>query len=104
MTGERRRHKRYASTKAVRARAEGGKGEGSLKDISISGAAVATELTVDQRDAVELDIDDLDPLFGHVARTFDDGFAVEFELDGDDEQRLLSELSALHEDILNEEF
>jgi len=45
---------------------------------------------------VEIDIEDMSPLSGRVARSFDEGIAVEFELDEDEEERLLSEIMALH--------
>jgi len=33
----------------------------------------------------------------------DDGFAVEFELDGDDEDRLVTEIMEIHDAIRSEE-
>jgi len=48
---------------------------------------------------VELDIENIGLLTGHVTRTLDDGFAVAFELDGDDEDRLMAELTSIQNSI-----
>ena len=74
-----------------------------MKDISAGGAALSVEAEVDEESQVELDIEDLSPLLGTVARTYDDGFAVEFDLDEEDEDRLLTELTELRDTIRQED-
>lgn len=96
---EKRRHRRVNVSKSVQAKTESQQYKGSVKDISVSGAALSVEAEVEEDSQVELDIEDLSPLSGIVARSYDDGFAVEFDLDEDDEDRLLSELTELHDTI-----
>ena len=70
-----------------------------MTDISAGVAALSVDADVEDESQVELDIEDLSPLSGIVARSYDDGFAVEFDLDEAEEDRLLSELTELHDTI-----
>ena len=96
MTDDQRRHPRIAFKKSVQTRSKNARKKGSLKDISASGAAISVDLDVKKDDMVQIDIEDMSPLSGRVARSFDDGIAVEFDLDEDEEERLLAEMMALH--------
>ena len=60
---------------------------------------MSVETEVEDESQVELDIEDMSPLSGTVVRSYDDGFAVEFDLDEEEEDRLLSELTELHDTI-----
>ena len=96
---EKRRHRRVSVSKFVQARTESRQYQGSVTDISAGGAALSVDAVVEDESQVELDIEDLSPLSGIVARSYDDGFAVEFDLDEDEEDRLLTELRELHDTI-----
>jgi c-di-GMP-binding flagellar brake protein YcgR len=96
---EKRRHRRVSLSKSVQAKTDSRQYEGSVKDISASGVALNVDAEVDEESQVELDIKDLSPLSGIVARSYDDGFAVEFDLDEEEEDRLLSELADLQDHI-----
>jgi hypothetical protein len=101
--GEKRRHARHAVDRAVNAVSGGRKHKGRLRDISASGAAIQTDGELDADAHVEIEIEDMEDLSGRVARSFDDGFAVEFELEDDDEDYLLDEIAALDDAIRREE-
>ena len=96
MVDDQRRHPRIAFKRNVQTRSKNARQNGSLKDISASGAAISVDLDVEKNDMVEIDIEDMSPLSGRVARSFDDGIAVEFDLEEDEEERLLAEMTALH--------
>ncbi len=96
---DKRRHRRVSVSKSVQAKTESRQYQGKVTDISANGAALSIDAEVDEEGRVELDIEDLSPLSGTVARSYDDGFAVEFDLDEDEEDRLLSELTELHDTI-----
>ncbi|MDP6805678.1 MAG: PilZ domain-containing protein [Rhodospirillales bacterium] len=100
---EKRRHPRVRVDKPVRAKAEGREHSGSLTDISAGGAALRVTAEIDEETEVELDIEDLRDLSGRVARVLDDGFAVEFELDEDEEDSLVAEIMGIHDAIRSEE-
>ena len=100
---EKRRHRRVAVSKSVQAKTESRQYDGSVRDISAGGAALNVEAEVEHESEVELDIEDLGPLLGTVARLYDDGFAVEFDLDEEEEERLLTELTDLHDTIRDED-
>jgi hypothetical protein len=96
---EKRRHPRVAISRHVRARADNQESLGTVTDISVSGVAIDTDMAVEDDLEVELEIDDLSPLIGHVTRSHDDGLVVEFDLDQEEEDRLLSEVMQIHNDI-----
>ena len=100
---EKRRHPRVSVEKPVRAKAKGREHSGSVTDISVGGVAIRVEAEIDEETEVELDIENLSELSGHVRRLLDDGFAVEFELDEDDEDRLVTEIMEIHDAIRTEE-
>ena len=69
----------------------------------MGGVAIRVQAEIDEETEVELDIENLSDLSGHVRRLLDDGFAVEFELDEDDEDRLVTEIMEIHDAIRTEE-
>jgi hypothetical protein len=95
---ERRRRRRYKVDKPVTIRDGSDEHNGRLTDISSGGAAVNAEETdshFDDEQSLELELDDFGTLPGNVVRTLDDGFAVEFDLDEDGEERLISEITGI---------
>ena len=96
---DKRRHRRVSVSKSVQAKTDSRNIEGSVTDISAGGAALCVDAEVEDESPVELDIEDMSPVSGTVARSYDDGFAVEFDLDEEEEDRLLTELTELHDTI-----
>ena len=100
---DKRRHERVALDRTAEVHAGERRRRGRLRDISGGGAAVDLDAEqeeldqdpddrdrdLDHGDAVEIDVDGLMPLSGQVARTFDDGLAVAFELDQDEQDDLI---------------
>ena len=89
---ERRRHPRVAIARQVSAKFDRKVHNGEVKDISASGAALAMQAEIEEDGFVELSIEDVSPVSGFVARSFEDGFAVEFDIDEEDQERLVSEI------------
>jgi len=98
-----RRHPRVTITKRVSARDNVQAIDGTLKDISASGAAINVAADFEDDFPVELEIEDMGQFSGRVARSFEDGLAVNFDLDEDDERRLISDLEELNEAIQAED-
>lgn len=93
---ERRRGKRYKVDKAVTIRDGAEQRNGRLKDISAGGAAISADdvdAFIDDDQELELELDDFGTLAGNVVRTLDDGFAMEFDLDEEGEEQLISEIT-----------
>ena len=99
-----RRHPRLPIARSVRAVQGGAEHEGSLTDISLSGAAVKMDADIDDERLVALHIADMSIVHGQVARSFDDGFAIEFADDDVDEDPFLADIMRIHGDIRTEEF
>ena len=98
--GEKRRHQRYRVRKGARTKSAGADHEGALRDISASGAAIEPSVELESGTPVEVDIEDFGTFTARVTRTPDeDLFAVEFDMDEEEEDRLISELTQLHDDI-----
>ncbi len=96
---ERRKRTRYKVDKPVTIRDGDEKHNGRLTDISSGGAAVNAEeidALFDDEQSLELELDDFGTLPGNVVRTLDDGFAMEFDLDEDGEERLISEITGIY--------
>ncbi len=93
---ERRRHERVKLDRAVIVRSGADMHDGTLVDISSSGAAVSVDdddYELDSDQDLELDLEEFGTLTGNVVRTLDDGFAMTFDLDEDSEERLITEIS-----------
>ena len=100
---EKRRHVRHPVDKSVNGVSGGNKHQGRVRDISASGASIQTEADLDADELVDLEIEDMEELSGKVARSLDDGYAVEFDLDDDDAEYLLDEIASLDDAIRQEE-
>lgn len=93
---ERRRAKRYKVDKAVTVRDGRNRYRGRLRDISSSGAAVRVDdadAQFDEDQELELELVDFGTAPGNIVRTFEDGFAMEFDLDEEAEEQLISEIT-----------
>ena len=94
-----RRHARRAVSRPARAVAGTLEIAVTVTDLSAGGAALHLDSPAENLDEdalIDLYIEDLDPLSGHLARTFEDGIAVEFDLDEAEEDRLLAEIMEMH--------
>ena len=100
---DRRRHPRIAVSRPVRAKSGAREHRGATKDISGNGAALEIDAELEDENLVELDIEDMSRVSGRVARWFDDGFAIEFDIDEDEEARLIAEIAQMHDAIETEE-
>lgn len=101
---DKRRHERFAVDRKARTTAAEDEYDGTVRDISASGAAIEPEIGLNIGDDVEIDIADLGHFAGRIARTVDDElFAVEFDLDSDEEDDLIAELRQIHDGISQEE-
>ena len=97
-SSDKRRYPRIALSKAARARAKDNETEGTIQDISASGAFMKTDQPLENNAPVDLTIDGLDhSISGRVVRAFDDGVAVEFELEAAEEEALLREINGLYD-------
>ncbi len=102
---DKRRHPRYPANKPTRTVSRDRHHEGTLKDLSVSGASITPAAEFETGDLVEVDIEDVGSFPGRVARTPDDDlFAIAFDIDEDDEEPLLAEVTRLHDDLVDEEF
>lgn len=101
---DQRRHPRIAISKSVLATAKDMKATGTVVDISASGVAIELGGDLDaylEDDAeIELNIDDMSPLAGYVARSFEEGLAVEFDLNQEEEDQLLAEVMQIHNEMI----
>ena len=89
---DRRRHRRFAVSKSISFIADAQEYEGAVRNISAGGAAVETDASVEEGRLVELAIEDLRQLAGRVARAFDNGLAVEFDISPEEQERLIAEI------------
>ena len=96
---DKRKYPRVALSKAARARAKQGEDqEAIICDISATGASIKINPPLAENSKIEMEIDGIDhEITGHVVRAFDDGVAVEFELEAAEEEALLREINDLHE-------
>ncbi len=95
--GNKRRHERYPTDKRANLRDGKRHRTGTVTDISAGGLAMDLDSDMDPDglgldDPVDLDVEDMSELTGQVARTFDDGLAVQFDLDEMDESRIVDEI------------
>jgi len=95
----RRRWKRVAIDKAAEVRVEGTPYAGTTNDISAGGASLNAEIGTLSEESTELSIDDLGEYDVSVVRQWDDGFAVMFDLNEDDQYSLQEELEAFRREI-----
>ncbi len=95
----RRRWKRVAIDKAAEVRVEGILYGGTTNDISAGGASFNVEIGTLSEESAELSIDDLGEYDVSVVRKWDDGFAVIFDLNEDDQYSLQEELESFRREI-----
>ena len=79
------------------------KHQGATKDASAGGALVVADSDPEHQNPMDLDIGGIADISSHVVEIIDDGFAVAFELDEDDEQRLVKEIQETRDAIQWEE-
>jgi len=95
---DKRRFPRVALSRAARARAKERDQDAVISDISASGASIKTDPPLEENAPIDLTIDGLDrSIAGRVVRAFDDGVAVEFELEAAEEEALLREINDLYQ-------
>ena len=100
---ENRKHRRVPIDEPVRAVQRDTSYNGRIKDVSHGGAAVQMEGVLDDESLVELHFENLAMLTGHIARPLDDGFALAFELD-DDEDAVVDDIIRNHGGIGTEDY
>ncbi len=103
---DKRRHARRAISRPARAVAGARELTGSVKDLSAGGAALRLDSpaeSLDEDALIDLYIEDMEPLPGHLARIFEDGIAVEFDLDEAEEDRLRAEVMEMHDAMRTED-
>ena len=100
---ENRRHPRVRVDKSVRAVQRNNSFDGRIKDLSRGGAAVQMDGVLDDESLVELHFDDMAKVTGQLARPLDDGFALAFEID-EDEDSVLDDIIRGHGGIGTEDY
>lgn len=99
MTKERRNHPRYDLPKPASASTGDEVVEGVIRDISAGGVALRTDerLTIGQQ--INLEIDGMMGVTGHVVRSLEDGFVVALDLDDDDGANFVAEVLRIREEV-----
>jgi len=100
---DKRRHSRVPMDRAAEVSDGERRHKGRVKDISAGGASVTMNSGIEDFDRglaagdfVEVEMDGLMPLQGHVARTIDDGIAIAFEIDEDEQDDLIDAIMSGH--------
>ncbi len=65
-----------------------------LSDISAGGVSIKGQFNIDIGDDVDISLDHFGDFAGRVIRKWDDGYAVEFDLDNDDQHSLQENLAS----------
>ena len=91
---DKRRWRRVAMDKAVEVKAGGTPYPGTIDNMSAGGASLTAEIETLGDDPVELSIDDFGEYHASVVRQWDDGVALAFDLNEDDQYSLQEELEA----------
>ncbi|MDP6572239.1 MAG: PilZ domain-containing protein [Rhodospirillales bacterium] len=86
--GDRRVDSRVRYRRPMRAKAAKVEVEAELLDISGSGAALQSNVLLDNNTFVELHIEGVGNMEGRVARSYEGGFAVKFEVSAEQRGRL----------------
>jgi len=94
-TKEKRRHERHPLARDVRIEINGETIIGETRDISLSGVAIDGINTLGNDQFVQMHIENIGDMSGHVVRRFDDGFAVEFDPIEEERLRLEAKLKAM---------
>jgi hypothetical protein len=101
--GVARRHTRFAFRERTRAVTDDGEFEGESQDISRSGVGLMTEATLDNSTVMELHIGEGGAIPGHVARTYEGGFAIEFDVSEKEKKRIEAEIKRFRRTMAREE-
>lgn len=101
---DRRRQPRYPLGKKARARMDGTGLDGTVRDISATGAGVDIDGRLDEDLEVHLDIEDFGHFPGTVARAMDDFIGVEFDLGEDEEMELIANIRRVSGGADDDEF
>ncbi len=80
--------------KAVEVKAGGAPYPGTIHDMSAGGASLTAEIKTLGDDPVELSVDDFGEYQASVVRQWDEGVALTFDLNEDDQYELQEELEA----------
>ncbi len=91
---EKRSWRRVAMDKAVEVKVGGTPYPGTINDLSAGGASLTAEIETLGDDPVELSIDDFGAYPASVVRQWDEGVALAFDLNEDDQYSLQEELEA----------
>ncbi|MBT3905365.1 MAG: PilZ domain-containing protein [Rhodospirillaceae bacterium] len=98
-----RRYPRYADNRKVRVKggADGSvwEQEGSLDDISGSGASVRIDIPMHNNAFVDMHVQGVGPVKGNVVRAYDGGAAVEFEMAESKKEQLANSLAAFNKNV-----
>ena len=89
---EKRRWARVAMDKAVEVKANGTPYPGTINDMSAGGASLTADVETLGDDPVELSVDDFGEYQATVVRQWDEGVALTFDLNEDDQYSLQEEL------------
>lgn len=93
---DKRRHRRHGLQKNVRLEVDGEVVVGETYDISLSGVSVLSDTHLSNDAFVQMHIDTVGEMTGHVVRETDGGFAVEFDtLIQEEKERLGSYLKSM---------
>lgn len=102
---DKRRYPRVALVKRTVSRRDDAKAiNGSLVDISVGGAAIEAQVEFEENLAIDLEIDDVGRYSGRMTRSFDDGFAVCFDLDEGEQEELGMEIERIRSTITDESY
>jgi hypothetical protein len=101
--GTARRHTRFAFSERVRAVTEDGEFEGESQDISGSGVGLLMDTVLDNATFVELHIGDVGAVPGHVTRSYEGGFAVEFDVTDKEKKRIEAEIKRFRRTLADSE-
>jgi len=91
---ERRVWERHNLEKSVEIKTDQVTHSRALSDISAGGASIQGNAAEFDDELVEIGLDDFGNFTGSVVRSWDDGFAVEFDLEEDDKFSLQEDLEA----------
>jgi len=93
LTVNARRHARYQLDMPVHAVTDGGEQRVTVRDISLSGAAIATDKALfTNDDFVELQVEGHGNISGRVVRQFQGGYAMAFDEDSAEKRELAEEI------------
>ncbi len=96
---DRRRYERYPLRQRVRAVIGDKEYEGVTNDISAGGTGLLIATKLDNDHFIDLHIENVGTIPGHVVRVYEGGAAVAFDTDAAERTRIAETLSAIKEKI-----